>query len=574
MSDLCQLLETLTYMPFSPRDLFKLQETTKAVQRRYPSWQLSTDGTAPVCGLVLENEPWTGYAKKVSGITCDIDNRVTKSMRGLLRDDDVTEDDIETYLGLLNDPRPGTEITGIIRKQNLTQTLNARDRDKTTLIPIRDEQGWAFVVADGNCIHWYDSKPNSAIPDFASDGWRGPQSPRVNDSGVLMLLGIRCISSGLPHVDDENAEGPVKQFRIRLLLELACKHLDPHEDEVPALNEIEDNKVSSFFDDAFLDVRDKESRSSSLGRSADDEASRSSSVDRPMHDEASRSSSVDRPMHDEESQPSSLAQPAHGQESRSSSLEQTALSQESPLSSDAMIPPDFSIQSQTAPAPARRIHCSPIRKLAPLLPNIYTQLLDILSDAVAVNRSVHASNTTEFEVLWSLVKRENPTSEFHRRHCMVLLHDQLQNRPNHRNTDMTMLQEDAEFPAIMAQCRLWNNLCAWGQSRGLHRFVMLCAIPKYHRFCEASLQTFIDSFPPLPARKPLENDLWYAQGLCDAIVAYTLPNYLLAIEVYPGRRHDYYDSSLFAEFVHMREYRGIPIPRQSRLWRSGLTYGV
>ncbi|KAH7113523.1 hypothetical protein EDB81DRAFT_893397 [Dactylonectria macrodidyma] len=550
MDDLCELFRSLRFQPLSQKELAEFQRTAEILQRCYVS--------SEPCDLLIDNPSWTEYAEKLPRIGFGIDSRVPESRRGLVQGAGVTEYDTESYLKLLKKTPLSADISQIIPKQDLSSTIDSLDRDRTIIVPVRDEQGWAFAVAYPHCIHWYDSKPTKAVPEFAS-GWCGPQSQENNDSGVLMLLGIRRLAMKFPHVDDEDIERTVSSFRTRLLLELICGHLNPDTDEVTALHLVEGNMD-------FLPSNDgPESESPQpavVEQTAHSERSHFSNAE-PTSSESPHCSGEDLPVDSgellgEEFHSSSLDHPMDSgellsEEARSSSSEQpSTIPTNSSIQLLAISAPAISPTARMAnlASPRPTINLSyPRPQIYPtmmLAPDIRKPMLEILREAVAAIRRIEASNTTDLKDLWSWIRDGLLSSEFHRRYHRVLLHEKLKDASNSRKfLDMDGSIESKK--AATAEGRLWGELCTFGEQQ-YYKYVMLCAIPKKDPISERSLNIFKNSFKSNP---DLKWALAQAQELCKAIVGNQLPKRLLMIESYSYESYRRLDDRQFASYAFL-----------------------
>ena len=103
--------------------------------------------------------------------------------------------------------------------------------------------------------------------------WTGPKvsQDRVNNAGVLALIGIRQIHQGAPHMSQECANELVSSFRARLIAELTCGELEPSAEAFAAMAPAEAEVGSQFFADALYGTEPyQKSVSSSRNTSLDD----------------------------------------------------------------------------------------------------------------------------------------------------------------------------------------------------------------------------------------------------------------------------------------------------------------
>lgn len=96
--------------------------------------------------------------------------------------------------------------------------------------------------------------PDALIPKFSSrdsrrveETWTGPKHSHNTDSGIFMLLGIRQILSGKPHLENIS-QAVVNDFRCLMFIELLCNKINPSEEDFRSLPQ--ENNFQSHFDDA------------------------------------------------------------------------------------------------------------------------------------------------------------------------------------------------------------------------------------------------------------------------------------------------------------------------------------
>jgi len=121
----------------------------------------------------------------------------------------------------------------------------------TMYIPVhRQNNHWSFMVVDSknskDCLQltYYDSlhlKVTRELKDWVR-GFFGreirlreaipnPKQINTDDCGLFVLIGIRCLSTGRPHLTQEEATFICPRFRERVLAELLAEKLDPSESD-------------------------------------------------------------------------------------------------------------------------------------------------------------------------------------------------------------------------------------------------------------------------------------------------------------------------------------------------------
>ena len=184
---------------------------------------------------------WVQYASTVAGNGSDA---MPTSMRQLASGAHVDEEIVQAYLELLR--AQSTRHADIASTRSLNEgpiDIRKEGLERPVIIPFQDGTAWAFAVAYPDCVHWYDSRPNASIPNLATTprpivtNWTGPKvsQDRVDDAGVLALIGIRQIHQGAPHMSQECANELVSSFRARLIAELTCGELEPSAEALAAM---------------------------------------------------------------------------------------------------------------------------------------------------------------------------------------------------------------------------------------------------------------------------------------------------------------------------------------------------
>ncbi|ODA75749.1 hypothetical protein RJ55_08731 [Drechmeria coniospora] len=196
---------------------------------------------------------WEDYVRRVSDSpTADLTTSLLNVARGRCLEFEI----VDQYLKLLRQDASETQISEVRDLREETNIITNEGLYQPAIIPYQDNNGWAFAVAYTDVIHWYNSRPCN-VPEFSASGsrqvvtnWTGPKQSKFSDSGVLMLLGIRCIQKGTPHRSQRVADAMVSSFRTRIFVELLCQKLDPTEEDFEQLQEHEREEQSLFFLDA------------------------------------------------------------------------------------------------------------------------------------------------------------------------------------------------------------------------------------------------------------------------------------------------------------------------------------
>ncbi|KAH6986813.1 hypothetical protein EDB80DRAFT_590332, partial [Ilyonectria destructans] len=140
---------------------------------------------------------------------------------------------INKYLNILKKLYLSPEVIGIQTLESGVNLISKEGCNQPIIIPFYNTNNWVFAVAYADCIYWYNSNPNSIIPQFSTEdkrrvviGWAGPKYSRSEDSGILMLIGIRLLLQGIPHIYQKVADQYVVAFRSYMVIELLSKTMD------------------------------------------------------------------------------------------------------------------------------------------------------------------------------------------------------------------------------------------------------------------------------------------------------------------------------------------------------------
>ncbi|CAM1503405.1 Fc.00g081810.m01.CDS01 [Cosmosporella sp. VM-42] len=225
----------------------------------YPTLEDVEKWTEDCCPMPLAEGVWVEYADRLArSAPPDRDGGPTLSMWALSRGADLDDEIVEGYLRLLRATSLSIEIVEI-RNLELDPGVNQilEGHERPAVIPFRDGKDWAFAVAYSDCVHWYDSRTDRTRPRFSAggsrrvvEGWDGPKQGRPGDSGVFMLIGIRCILQGTPHLSQTVASKLAETFRPRMLIELLADRIDPGDADLQQIPPPSSPEESHFFDDA------------------------------------------------------------------------------------------------------------------------------------------------------------------------------------------------------------------------------------------------------------------------------------------------------------------------------------
>ncbi|PWI64267.1 hypothetical protein PCL_11321 [Purpureocillium lilacinum] len=494
------------------------RSSLESLQKRYPNAHIPVPETI---------ERWLDYTSRISN------SRPANFLPALLNvasggglDKEIAED----YLQLLRQDSNHAEIFPI-RELRVGGSIGARDGlQRPAVIPYCDDVGWAFAVAYPDVIHWYDSRSRD-VPVVSASGarkvvanWTGPKCDD-EDSGILMLLGIRCIRKGSAHRSQRIAEEMLSSFRARVFVELLCRKLNPNDQDFERLLADERAEQSLFFDDAIH------------GMDADTRYRTAAAITPPD----SNASDV-------------IADPA-----------------------TLGLTPEQSPRAETTGNPRHEARTSSNVRPRQLYADNRRCILEHLSEAVLASRSVGMSSSTSLAILWHSVQRGTLGSVFHERHHAVLFYEKMICldddgaivRALKHQVDMQCIRN---MRTVQSQCKFWYDLCnLWEGEEGKYTLLLsLPGTPSIRSLRGAEKRQIITEIQSRLENEsdPLKQWLSQARGLCAAIESQQLPDENLMIDLYHLRRHETIGDNEFKAYTSLDPRFKLPLPRAQPGGRS------
>ena len=509
----------LASSPFSSRSIRLLKAAVQIIRTRYPNClgtlEPQYDFVFPPhhafnipSGSLTIDESWAAYARRISQRQEPREgDEITPSLWRLGRGDHLDTAVVESYLQLLRDRYstiPILEPSALVA--NIEELVVRRD-EKPTIVPLKDGEQWLFMVVYPDCIHFFDSRQNSLLPQCSAlpiTNWTGPKQSRPEDSGLFMLLGIRLIVEGAAHVDQSEAEAVITKFRSMVLVELLSMKLDPGPGDLEELLQRESYEDSRFFEEAAWGLRSPAS-TAEISRSA-------------------------------------------------ASLPPVASAQE------AAARPNAALTPQSLPRPVHE---------PAIPPNDRKTILTVLGNAVAASRSTKMTAAAPLVLLWSCIKNDRWSSEFHRRYNGVLFYERMQHQgpgvlaEPHVTVEVPTL---TEMRSLQPKFRFWKELCSLYPNQGPARYTLLSAIPEGFNVSRMSRDVQDAKIAEIRSRLSDENDrlrqdLAKAENLCKAILESSLPTETLMIDLYRYREQEDLTDEYYDAFVSLNPRERIRIPR-------------
>jgi hypothetical protein len=476
------------------------------------------------------DETWPERVNKLSQLKRPPEgSRVTQSMWHLVRGGHLDFGIVEDYLQLLRTTSHHVEIAParmLRHDQNCIEETEGVAHP--IVIPFCHENNWAFAVAYSDCVHWYDSAPNSAIlvPPVTGarpvvEGWRGPQNNNLADSGVFMLMGIKLILQLKPHLSQRIADELNQSFRSCIFIELLCEKVQPTSTDLRHIN------LEQVLDTGYLYSTADEI---SHGHTLTDAQQESSFFEDAMAATISATQAI------------SSASPVICQAGEANA---SSRNPELPPATDPDRPPGLSsLQPQHPTNTSRKRRSQPRATNERAEGRVHQDLddrkiiLDNLSHAIHFKRSALVSFEDDPFVLWALLRYARTSGNLHRRFHAVLFHNMMKD-------DDRIIKMKSAMGRKAERCmkrdlwswKFWKRVSDVGMKYGLGPLVPLCAFENDfsgYRLSEEAQDPLIERFEN---RLQNESDMlraWLqdARDLCEAILVGPTPVALFKIDEY------------------------------------------
>ncbi|KAK4065810.1 hypothetical protein Purlil1_14025 [Purpureocillium lilacinum] len=520
---------------FSNRSLEVLIQAFRVIQSRYPKyWGIENvpenaaatiprslgDPLAPV------SEAWVDFIQNHDLSSADLSSE--QSATGT----EISDETVARYLALLR-AKFGETIEPVRRLTSEPVPLSGGQLDHPTFTPFLEESGcWSFAAAYIDCIHWFDVVGNdSGAPQLIDTLSRpvrmAPRLLQASESGLAMLLQMRCLLRGCPSPDQETFDATKSNFRIRLLVEIFCDELDPTDDDLWIARDRRAALSTSQFEESMHNIN--------LAAAAAVE----NRIAGDMSDELMRN--YNSPFVNagggglDHLQTPPLSQEDNIQDSVSST-------DHAETDSNASTPSQFSPSTQSQPPELqeRSYAASTDRR----------DILGILNEATRFSRANTVSSASSLALLWSLVSKSKITSALHYRYCCILYYQKITTLEDdkavraairvHLGTQHKISKKQMEnMRERQKEGQFWNEICNLRQDWGLRRFVLLCAVPARVklRVNDAERQQMLRCISEQLAHQgsQLHTDLESAASLCEKLLQNSLPEERLMIENYASK---------------------------------------
>ncbi|KAM3560555.1 hypothetical protein ARSEF4850_003598 [Beauveria asiatica] len=441
-------------------------------------------------------------------------DRLSKAAWNMAQAQTSSRDAVQSYLDLLRQLDSPVEILPIRSLQNEI-ALSSEGAARPAIIPFLDDDGWAFAVAYPDCVHWYDSRRGRHVPSLSSPAermvtnhWTGPVHERDEDSSIFMLMGIRCLQRGCPHVPQETAVNLASQFRARVVIELLCEEIGPSRSVIEGLLSEEVEHQSLFFDDAIHGV-DRQSPALS------------------------------------DAEPEDVFAPP-------------------PVEFDGSPPPaTASLVQPSLVQPA----CKRVRQESSCSVTDARTILANLNEAALATRAMVRAAGTPLDILWVLVQNMSSTSAFHDRLNAILFYEEMARHQTDHDVKEAMKHpiDVRDMRIVQARCKFWKDICELRSEWEEDKYLLLLAFPRAvtGRTGRARHIHELEQRLDNPDDR-LRQYLHAAQDLCRAILRNSLPRESLMIDIYHLKQHQPLSDEMYDAFVSVKPRARLPLPRLAR----------
>ncbi|KAL7940679.1 hypothetical protein V8C42DRAFT_336859 [Trichoderma barbatum] len=569
--DYNKIFKDLSLAPLSYDSLTLAFTALRVIQRRYPNFTVTEDGNLSVnssenSGLSDIPFYWTEYAYNCSFA---LDQKPDeKRWCPKLKDNTPVHPEVVTeYLKLLRKP-PSMELVNTITIKEGTYNIYDEGIDRPTIIPLKisdnGKDAWAFIVAYSDCIHYYNGGNNDSTSNIIDKHTRpvkigGPKAEHEYDSGIYMLLGIRRILDGIPHISQQAATPEVvSNFRVRILVELLCKKMDPSMEDFQAFCEKEDIVMPSALQENLL---------------------QSSSAPTPnLQSYPSFTRKSTSPVVGEDYIPQDTLLPIeevyaiYTPTAYSNPMDILQPTEEGHATFSSNSTPKFSgtlSGRQSTAATSVNVSSPPRPRLSFNVQNTINTMkgiLNLLSTAAFTCRISNTSKKTSLAILWHSINKDHSESKFHQRYNEVLFYDKMEAL---RSDDAikTEMNERNITPMKLKKknCKFWKDVCDIGEGLGWkdeNKYVMLLAISSLpanesqRKEILSHLRSRLDD-----GSDQLRNWLLSAHSLCTSIVKQELPEENLMIDLYYLKKHNNIDEETYKSFMSLNSHVAMEIPR-------------
>ncbi|KAJ2981954.1 hypothetical protein NQ176_g1708 [Zarea fungicola] len=513
-----QLLRQISLGAYSRSSIHQAILALAAVQRRYPaiasmppsrSDSVATADDENTSFLRTESS-FVEYVARYADTVPSADG-LSEAAWSMAQQQASPRDAVQSYLDLLRHLDSPVEILPVRPLQNEI-ALSSEGTNRPAIIPFVDDDTWVFAVAYPDCVHWYDSGRDRHIPSLSSpdkravtNHWTGPKHERNADSSIFMLMGIRCIQRGSPHLPQETAVSLASTFRARVVVELLCGKIDPpkHSVEMLLMQEVEEQSL--FFEDA-MNGMDWQSS--------------------PSPDAETENGFVPLPL--------------------------------DPPSLDANRIPPSTIVSLAQPA------CKRVRQEHGFKVADARIILANLNEASLATRAIVRAAGRPLDILWLLVQNTSYSSAFHDRLNAILFYEEMKRYQTDNDVKEAMKHptDVRDMRIVQARCKFWKDICEIRSEWGEDKYVLLLAFPRtvtgrtgrsrHIQELERRLNNGDDH---------IQRYLHAARDICRAIVRGSLPCESLMIDVYHLKQHEPLSDSMFDAFVSVKPRARVPLPR-------------
>ncbi|GKT68861.1 hypothetical protein ColTof4_01284 [Colletotrichum tofieldiae] len=365
---------------------------------------------------------------------------------------------------------------------------------------------------------------------------------RLEDSGVLMLLGMRMLAGG--GVPMQRADSTfLRDARARLFIELLVKSLNVKDSDISIRIQEAQAENSLFFDEAFI--------------SEGNDLTPAASTFTADMEEGGDFTFGASPEPASQSSPSAEEYPSSRERTSDTGTIVSPRAPHNPLSSSQLTAPS---RAKSTLLRSGRVFDMRMPRMPPKMPMQCKTILDMLSEAVAFYRSSRLSESTELSVIWSAIKN-GFKSEFYRRYSGVLFYRQMSRLGSGQKVSMPM-----QMKTLQTRFKIWHDICQLRHDWGPAQYVLLCVVPEKAHLERMNTQERQDQLEQVRERldntyNNLSSYVEAAKGLCAALVQGSLPNDRLMIDNYHLKAYQEFMEPEFAAYTSLDPRAAISISR-------------
>ncbi|KAF4881011.1 hypothetical protein CGCFRS4_v015984 [Colletotrichum fructicola] len=582
MSDY-ELFRRLATYPFTSVTIRMLECALRTIRKRYPLALTQDAGEAvlefPAQGAFEQEslplrvtDEWTDYMQTVACSVNTTERGVSPSLWRLARGDHVDSGIVASYAQLLHSSCPSVRYADpVIFASEAMETASGLDSTSgaATIIPCHYDGAWFVAVSYADCVQLYgvqaehssklDQQLQVLFPDLMARFAEPLATTRLEDTGILTLLGMRMLAEGGVPIQSADAEF-LRSSRVRVFIELLTGTLDVKDSDVRSWLQEAQLEDSVFFDEAFGHETDSHSSISPAfpGDVAGGADFAFGSAPEPASSPLpAREASVSTTGQGSGIPADVSTGPSH----------HPSPSPHHPSSSPHLAGPAY---EKVTSLRSGRIFGIGMYGMPPRMPEECRVILNLLSEAVAFYRRSRLSESSELAVIWSAIKNGSK-SEFYRRYSGVLLHKNMAHLGSDHEVALLLkpditAREIKDMRRQQSEFQIWYDVCQLRQNWGPGQYALLCVLPERPQLERMDREERRVQLEKIYQRLGDNGDvlskyLSTVKDLCAALVQGNLPRDRLMIDDYHLKAYQDLSEPEFAAYASLEPRPVIEISR-------------